>query len=135
MPPSSLEDLNHAEQLLLLAWRCSPPDGGSRPCVDTVWRRGCGDELGQRTASLFTTVLCCLERGARRPLSPQPPEHAALGAHERAVLELVAACQCGALALAGALAGARTGAHAPARRRRGPGAADGAGGAQPACAA
>jgi len=104
MPPSSLDDLRPAEQLLVLACRRSLPGRAAGPCVELAWRLGCGDGLGAVSARAFTRMAQALDEGARRPLRLRPPHARTLSMDERSLLELVSACQGGACALASALA-------------------------------
>jgi len=103
MPPGSLEDLTSPEQLLLLAWRRQARQPGADPSTEMAWRLGGGDAHGGRCAGAFRELAARLDAFARRPLAVNPPARAALTMDERCLLELVAACQCGAPAMAVAL--------------------------------
>lgn len=104
MPPHNLDDLVPAEKLLVLACRRTVPGRVAGPCVEMAWRLGCGDALGACSARAFADMTQVLAAGARRPLHLGLPHAERLSMDERALLELVAACQCGAAALAMALA-------------------------------
>lgn len=115
MPPSGFQDLNDAEQLLLLAFRRSLSGQARaglpetavvdpRPCVDMAWRLACGETRGGHAAVLFAQLTRCLSRCTRRPRSLAPPHVDAITLDERSLLELVAACQREAAPMAVALA-------------------------------
>lgn len=104
MTNQTLDDLGFAEQLLLLACRRSQCSCIASPTVELAWRLGCGDAYGARSFRAFALMRCVLGMFARRPLSLQPPDDLTLSLDERAILDLVAACQTDARTLASALA-------------------------------
>lgn len=103
MAAQTVDDLKTAEQLLLLACRRSLPGRAAEPCVELAWRLGCGDALGARSCRVFMQMSRVLDAYARRPLCLQPPHAQLISMPERTLLELVSACQAGAMTLAAAL--------------------------------
>ena len=104
MPLQSVDDLGSPDQLLLLSCRRSMPGRAAGPCVELAWRLACGDRLGARASAAFVRMVALLHVRARRPLSFAQPHATGIAIDERSVLELVAACQCGAAGLARPLA-------------------------------
>ena len=104
MAHETLDDLTSSEQLLLLAWRRDAGQHAGDACAEIAWRLGGGDAAGGRCAGAFRDFAARLRAFARRPMAVNPPPRAALTMDERCVLELVGACQCGAPAMAVALA-------------------------------